>query len=54
MIVKLWSDALAEFVPFLAFDVEIRKVACSMNAIVRPSVFLPRYFSQPTVSGSGL
>ena len=27
-IVKLWSDAWAEFVPFLAFDVEIRKVIC--------------------------
>jgi hypothetical protein len=32
--VKLWSDAWAEFVPFLAFDVEIRKVICSTNAIV--------------------
>ncbi|WP_308424542.1 transposase [Micromonospora sonchi] len=28
-----WSDAWAEFVPFLAFDVEIRKVICSTNAI---------------------
>jgi len=32
-IVKLWSDAWAEFVPFLAFDVEIRKVIYSTNAI---------------------
>jgi putative transposase len=32
-IVKLWSDAWSEFVPFLAFDVEIRKVICSTNAI---------------------
>jgi putative transposase len=32
-IVKLWEDAWAEFVPFLAFDVEIRKVICSTNAI---------------------
>ncbi|ANS62306.1 transposase mutator family protein [Streptomyces lincolnensis] len=32
-IVKLWSDAWAEFVPFLAFDVEIRKVISSTNAI---------------------
>jgi putative transposase len=32
-IVKLWSDAWAEFVPFLACDVEIRKVICSANAI---------------------
>jgi putative transposase len=32
-IVKLWSDAWAEFVPFLSFDVETRKVICSTNAI---------------------
>lgn len=32
-IVKLWSDARAEFVPFLSFDVEIRKVICGTNAI---------------------
>lgn len=28
-----WESAWAEFVPFLAFDVEIRKVICSTNAI---------------------
>lgn len=32
-IVRLWSDGWAEFVPFLAYDVEIRKVICSTNAI---------------------
>ncbi|MFG1864828.1 IS256 family transposase [Microbispora bryophytorum] len=32
-IVKLWEDAWAEFVPFLSFDVEIRRVICSTNAI---------------------
>jgi putative transposase len=32
-IVRLWTDAWAEFVPFLAFDVEIRAVICSTNAI---------------------
>jgi transposase-like protein len=32
-IVKLWENAWAEFVPFLAFDPEIRKVVCSTNAI---------------------
>ena len=32
-IIKLWENAWAEFVPFLAFDVEIRKVICSTNAI---------------------
>jgi hypothetical protein len=33
-IVKLWESSWAEFVPFLQFDTEIRKVVCSTNAIV--------------------
>jgi transposase-like protein len=32
-IVKLWQDTWAEFVPFLNFDTEIRRVICSTNAI---------------------
>ena len=32
-VAQLWSDAWAEFVPFLAFDAEIRRVICSTNAI---------------------
>ncbi|WP_442916519.1 IS256 family transposase [Lentzea sp. DG1S-22] len=32
-IVRLWDNAWAEFVPFLAFDPEIRRVICSTNAI---------------------
>lgn len=32
-IVRLWNHAWAEFVPFLAFDPEIRRVICSTNAI---------------------
>src|SRR5947209_9189753 len=32
-VVRLWENAWAEFVPFLSFDVEIRKVICSTNAI---------------------
>ncbi|MFJ5920781.1 IS256 family transposase [Streptomyces ardesiacus] len=32
-VIKLWSDAWAEMVPFPSFDVEIRKVICSTNAI---------------------
>src|SRR5829696_9059321 len=32
-IVKLWEDAWAEFVPFLAFPVEIRTILYSTNAI---------------------
>ena len=30
---RLWDNAWAEFVPFLAFDVEIRTIVCSTNAI---------------------
>jgi putative transposase len=32
-IIRLWTDAWPEFVPFLAFDVEIRKIICTTNAI---------------------
>src|SRR5262245_44453246 len=32
-IIRLWTDAWAEFVPFLQFDVEIRKIICTTNAI---------------------
>ncbi len=32
-IARLWDQAWPEFVPFLAFDIEIRKVICSTNAI---------------------
>jgi transposase-like protein len=32
-IVRLWTNAWPEMVPFLAFDVEIRKIVCSTNAI---------------------
>jgi transposase-like protein len=32
-ITRLWHNAWSEFVPFLDYDVEIRKVICSTNAI---------------------
>jgi putative transposase len=32
-IVTLWRSAWSEFIPFLDYDVEIRKVICSTNAI---------------------
>ena len=32
-IVQLWRNAWAGFVPFLAYDVEIRKVICTTNTI---------------------
>ena len=32
-IIRLWQNAWAEFIPFLDYDVEIRRVICSTNAI---------------------
>jgi transposase-like protein len=32
-IIRLWRNAWAEFIPFLDYDTEIRKVLCSTNAI---------------------
>ena len=32
-IIRLWESAWEEFIPFLDYDVEIRKVICSTNAI---------------------
>ena len=32
-ITRLWENAWSEFVPFLDYDVEIRKIICSTNAI---------------------
>lgn len=32
-IIRLWSNAWAEFVPFLQFDREIRRIVCTTNAI---------------------
>ena len=33
-IIRLWTNAWAEFVPFLRFDKEIRAIICTTNAIV--------------------
>jgi putative transposase len=32
-VVRLWNNAWEEFIPFLDYDVEIRRVLCSTNAI---------------------
>jgi hypothetical protein len=32
-IIRLWTNAWAEFVPFLQFDTEIRTIICTINAI---------------------
>ena len=31
--IRLWRNAWEQFIPFLDYDVEIRKVICSTNAI---------------------
>ena len=32
-VIRLWDNAWAEFIPVLDYDIEIRKVLCSTNAI---------------------
>jgi putative transposase len=32
-IISLWRSAWQEFIPFLDYDIEIRKIICSTNAI---------------------
>jgi putative transposase len=32
-LIRLWENAWSEFIPFLDYDIEIRKVICSTNAI---------------------
>ena len=32
-IIRLWENSWAEFIPFLDYDIEIRRVLCSTNAI---------------------
>jgi putative transposase len=32
-VIRLWDNAWAEFIPFLDYDLEIRRVICSTNAI---------------------
>ena len=34
-ITRLWENAWTEFVPFLDYDVEIRRVICSTDEIVK-------------------
>lgn len=36
-IVRLWDHAWEEFIPFLDYDLEVRTVLCSTNAIVKAS-----------------
>jgi putative transposase len=32
-VVRLWDNAWDEFIPFLDYDLEIRRVLCSTNAM---------------------
>ena len=45
--VSLWRSAWSEFVPFLDYDVEIRKVICSTNAIESLNARYRRARSRP-------
>ena len=59
-IIKLWENAWAEFVPFLAFDKEIRSVICTTNSIeslnsrIRRAVNARGHFLLVTWNQSGL
>ncbi len=41
-IIRLWENAWTEFVPFLDYDLEIRRVICSTNAIESLNARLPQ------------
>ncbi len=42
-VIRLWDNAWAEFIPFLDYDVEIRRVICSTNAIESLNAHLCRF-----------
>jgi transposase InsO family protein len=48
----LWDNAWAEFVPFLAFDTEIRRVVCSTNAIESVNARIRRYVVGWLIAGA--
>jgi transposase-like protein len=41
-VIRLWTDAWAEFVPFLDFDVELRKIICINHTIESVNVRMRR------------
>jgi transposase-like protein len=55
-IVRLWENAWAEFVPFLQFDAEVRRIVCTTNAIesvsarIRRAVRARGHFSSETAA----
>jgi hypothetical protein len=46
-IIKLWQAAWEQFIPFLDYDVEIRKILCSTNAGESPQPPLPPSGARP-------
>jgi putative transposase len=36
-VIRLWDNAWEEFIPFLDYDLEIRRVICSTDEIVKPA-----------------
>lgn len=59
-IIGLWQSAWSEFVPFLDYDAEIRRIICSTNAIESPGTLsneIPRQQAEeaattPSMSGA--
>jgi transposase-like protein len=49
-IIQLWENAWSQFVPFLDYDVEIRRVICSTNAIESLSARYRRAVRAPATS----
>jgi transposase-like protein len=41
--IRLWRNAWQEFIPFLDYDTEIRKVICSTNAGIAECPLPPRH-----------
>ena len=49
-ITRLWKNVWSEFVPFLDYDVEIRRVICSTNASNPSTVGLEAGFGQKCIN----
>jgi transposase-like protein len=47
-IVRLWDNAWNEFIPFLDYDIEIREVLCSTNAIESLNACYPPGRARPS------
>jgi transposase-like protein len=52
--IRLWRNAWAEFILFLDYDTEIRKVICSTNAIESLNACYRRAIQDPHVTAVGV